>query len=80
MGGFGGYAPSTGKLLQNQSWEPQGGGGGSIQVHNTIHLDGAAIARAVNEYQTAGLEHPTQAPYFDGRSSYTPPDWQPIYG
>lgn len=79
--GFGGYAPpSTGKMLQKQNWEPQGGGGGTVQVNNTIHLDGAAIARAVNEYQTAGLEHPTQAPYFDGRSSYTAPDWQPVYG
>ena len=39
-------APSGG-LLNRQSWEP-GGGGGSTQIHNVIHLDGAAIARVGN--------------------------------
>jgi hypothetical protein len=57
-----------------------GGGGGSktVQVHNVIYLDGQAIARSINDYNIAGMEHPTQAPYFDGRAGYTSPDHQPI--
>lgn len=58
-------------------WEPRGGGG-PMHVHNVIQLDGSAIAKAVNDYMIADLEHPKQAPYFDGRSGHTPPDWQPI--
>jgi hypothetical protein len=57
---------------------PSGGGAKTVQVHNVIYLDGQAIARSINDYNIAGMEHPTQAPYFDGRAGYTSPDHQPI--
>ena len=55
-----------GGLLNRQSWEPSGEAG-TVQVHNVIHMDGAAIARAVHDYVAADLMHPRQAPYFNGR-------------
>lgn len=74
------FMPSNpGGLLNNASLSsPGGGGGGSLNVHNVIHLDGAAIARAVNQYMSAALEHPEQSSSFDGRSNFTSPDWQPV--
>lgn len=78
-----GFSPGLGGggsgLLDNASASiPSGGVPQTVQINNVIHLDGSAIARAVNEYQVAGLEHPVQAPMFDGRANYTPPDWSPI--
>ena len=77
------FAPmpgSPGDLLHKQSWEPgqSGGGGGAVQVHNVIYLDGTTIAQAVNDYTAAGLEHPRQASYFNGLEGYTAPDYQPV--
>ena len=54
------------------------GGARSAQVNNVVYLDGQAIARAVNDYNISSLEHPTQAPYFDGRESPTTPGHQSI--
>jgi hypothetical protein len=73
----GGGAPA---LLPAAMGAIGGGGGGAktVQVHNVIYLDGQAIARSINDYNIAGVEHPTQAPYFDGRAGYTSPDHQPI--
>lgn len=65
-------------LLHKSSWEPGSSGAGTVKVNNVIYLDGNAIAQAVNEYQSASLEHPTQAPYFNGLDNYTSPDYQPI--
>jgi hypothetical protein len=72
--------PTTGGLLQKQSWEPGGGGGGTVQINNVIYLDGQAVANAVHQYSLADLQHPKQAPMFDGRAGYTSPDWNPMHG
>jgi len=66
--------PTGGGLLHRQSWEPSGGGGGTVQINNVIYLDGQAVANAVHQYSMADLQHPRQAPMFDGRAGYTPPD------
>lgn len=73
------HMPPASGGAHKASWEPSGGGTDKqLQVNNVIYLDGSAIARAVHDYLIAGVEHPKQAPYFDGRDGYTSPDHQPI--
>ena len=68
-----------GGMLQKTSGDWGGGGGGkSAQINNVIYLDGQAIARAVHDYMLSGVEHPVQAPHFDGRSGHTSVDHQMI--
>jgi hypothetical protein len=66
-------------MLHRTSGDWGGGGGGkSATINNVIYLDGAAIARAVHDYMISGIEHPVQAPHFDGRDGHTSVDHQPI--
>lgn len=59
-------------------WEPGGKSGKVIQISHQASLDGEAIARSLSKYISEQLEHPRQAPYFNGREGYTSPDFQPI--
>jgi hypothetical protein len=68
-----------GDLLKRSSFSPTSGGSDkNATINNVIYLDGAQIARAVHDYLISGVEHPVQAPYFDGRDGHTSPDHQPI--
>jgi hypothetical protein len=68
-----------GDLLKRSSFSPTSGGSDkNATINNVIYLDGSAIARAVHDYMISGVEHPVQAPYFDGRDGHTSPDHQPI--
>jgi hypothetical protein len=68
--------PTSGAQSNNYAtpWEPKGGGGGAVQINNVIYLDGQAVANAVHQYSMADMQYPRQAPAFDGRAGYTPPD------
>jgi hypothetical protein len=69
--------PEGDKFLQKQSapWEPGARGGKVIQISHKATLDGEVLARSISQYLAASMEHPVQAPYFDGLSSYTSPDY-----
>ena len=69
-----------GDLLKRSSFTGGGGGGGdkSATINNVVYLDGQAIARAVHDYMISGVEHPTQAPHFDGREGFSDVSHQPI--
>jgi hypothetical protein len=69
-------APMASPMLQPAGWIPPASSSRPLNVHNVINLDGNAIARAVNAYAIAALEHPRQAGYFDARANFPSPDGQ----
>ncbi|SFK28874.1 hypothetical protein SAMN05444581_105127 [Methylocapsa palsarum] len=46
----------------------------SPTIENVMYLDGEEIHRSTTRRMVAKATHPTQAPYHDGASAWTPPD------
>jgi len=59
-------------------WEPGHKSPKVVQIAHTATLDGDVLARSIAQYLVAEMEHPKQAPQFDGMAGYTSPDHQPI--
>ena len=67
-------APAPSILPQRQSWEPSASGTVTVPVVNVIVLDGQKVAEVVNSHTAASMQFPRQAPMFDGRQNWSPPD------
>jgi len=62
-------------LFDGVAWQPARASR-PIQVTSTINLDGRTIAEATSHHWADMYEFPTQAPYYNGRGGWMPPDFQ----
>lgn len=52
--------------------------GQPVVVHTALKLDGRTLARATSTHLASLYNYPTQAPFHDGRQTWSPPDMQTI--
>lgn len=73
--GAGGHASAT--ALHSAAWAP-GRSDRTVVVHTAIDIDGRRLAGHVSPQLASLYEFPTQAPFHDGRSGWSPPDMQTV--
>lgn len=49
-----------------------------VVVHTALQLDGRTLARSTSKHLAEYFNYPTQAPFHDGRQTWSPPDMQVI--
>ena len=74
IGGALGFGGGSGGVEKQSFTPPAGGGGKTIQVHNTINMDGHRVATQVAYHIEKGTQHVHGGAAFDGTRGLTPID------